>query len=315
MQIIENILEETVDYSDMVLTIGSFDGVHRGHQRILSRLTDEARSRKGTAALMTLEPHPRQVFSPENAPNLLTCREKKAELLARAGLDAFLILPFSRETASMTPEAFLKAVIVDRCGAKKLVAGHDFAFGRNGEGDYEFLAAHAPAFGIEVEQVAALHIQGERVSSTLIRERLLQGAVENIDIFLGRFYAMRGTVASGRGIGRQLGFPTANIRPDCGLVPAHGVYAAEVLAGDERHAAAVNIGIAPTIRHDSAIIEAHLLGFDGDLTGAEIEIIFRKHLRTEQKFPSREALMAAIAADIQQVRDYFAGPDGTHHLE
>ena len=306
MRIIEDVLRAEVDLPNIVLTIGSFDGIHLGHRCLLDELVQTARGSGGSSAVMTLRPHPRQVFSPENAPNILTCPRKKEQLLAEAGVDLLLVLPFNLKVASMSPGDFVESVIVGRCHARKVIVGHDFAFGQGGRGDFEFLRADARAYGFEVSQVPALVIQGERVSSTLIRERILDGELEKIDRFLGRPYSILGTVVTGRGMGAQLGFATANIEPGIRAVPAHGVYVAEALVGEERHMAAVNIGVAPTIRQADIVIEAHLLDFDRGLVGQTIEVIFHKRLRPEKKFDSYEELKAAIAQDVAKVRAHFA---------
>jgi len=305
MRIIEDVRSTGEIFPDLVLTIGSFDGVHLGHQRILNELIGAARARKGTAALMTLRPHPRQFFSPGAAPNLLTAPSKQETLLAEAGLDVLYVLPFHADVASMDAGAFVEEIVVRRCRAKQLIVGHDFSFGKDARGNYEYLAAVAPAFGFEVTEAPALVRQGERVSSTLIRECILQGELTRAENFLGRKYSIVGEVAAGRGIGVKLGFPTANLEPRHNAVPAHGVYVAQVLLEGRRYPAAVNIGIAPSIRHEDILIEAHLLDFDRPIVGRSIEIFFEKRLRPEKKFDSLDHLIAAIAEDVRAVRAHF----------
>ena len=307
MRIIQDVRNCNEAFPELVLTVGSFDGLHLGHQRILDELIRRTRERSGTAALMSLHPHPREVFAPEHAPNILTPEAKKRTLIEAAGVDVWFRLPFDARVAAMTPEHFLDEIVVDRCQAKELVIGHDFTFGRDAGGDIAWLERVAPARGILVHEVPALYVDGERVSSTAIRERILQGDLEQAARFLGRPYSITGEVVHGRGIGVKLGFPTANIHPHHSAVPAHGVYLAEAILDEGVYPAAVNIGIAPTVRHDDLVIEAHLLDFHGDLTGARIEIVFHRRLRPEQKFHSREELVTAIDADVAHVRQYFAG--------
>jgi riboflavin kinase/FMN adenylyltransferase len=187
------------------------------------------------------------------------------------------------------------------------IVGHDFAFGKDARGNFEYLEQVAPQYGLEVRQVPPVIIQGERVSSTLIRERVLQGELENVELFLGRKYSIVGTVTTGRGMGSKLGFPTANVEPHNSAVPAHGVYVAEALLDGQRYRAAVNIGIAPTIRHEDIMIEAHLLDFSGDIVGKRIEIVFHKRLRPEKKYATLDELIAAIAEDVAEVRSFFEG--------
>jgi riboflavin kinase/FMN adenylyltransferase len=302
MRVVTNVLnaEETFPYP--VVTIGSFDGVHLGHLRILETVTARARAAEGTAAVLTMDPHPREFFAPERAPNLLTCMMKKTALLEEAGVNVVFVLPFDARTAAMTPQEFVEQVLCRRCGAKEVVVGHDFRFGKDASGDYGFLEEAAGRCGFSVAQVPPLFVNGERVSSTLIRERLLEGDLAGAMLFLGRPYSITGSVVAGRGIGSRLGFPTANIQPYHSAVPAHGVYVAEVLVNGGRWPAAVNIGIAPTIRHEDITIEAHLLNYSGDLIGSPIEVIFHKRLRPEKKFASPKELVEQIAADVAEVR-------------
>lgn len=306
MQIIDDIRRSTPGLPEVAMTIGSFDGVHLGHQQILKAVAREARGLGGTAAVLTMDPHPREVFSPEHAPNLLTTREKKFELFEAAGIDAVFVLPFDTNIARLEPLEFVETIVAGQCGAKALIVGHDFRFGRQAQGDYEYLLGVAPQFGFTVSQVSPLLIAGERVSSTVIRERILQGDMEQAARYLGRPYSVRGQVVPGRGIGKELGFPTANVQPHHSAVPAHGVYAGEVQIAGGRHKAAVNIGIAPTIRNDDPVIEAFILDFERDVLSERIEVTFYKRLRPELKFPSREDLIEQIHRDVETVRMHFA---------
>lgn len=292
-------------FPNVVLTIGSFDGIHLGHRRIIEEVVRETRALQGTACLMTMKPHPREFFTPGNPPNILVSDAKKEAVLAEAGIDVLFILPFNQEVASMPPDTFLREIVVGRCHAKRVIAGHDFCFGKNAQGDYEYLKEAAPGLGFEVRQIPQRVIQGERVSSTLIREYILQGEVDKVEVFLGRKYSIAGAIIPGRGVGITLGFPTANIAPHHNAVPAHGVYVAEAILEGKSYPAAVNIGVAPTIRNEDIAIEAFLLGFSGDIVGKPIELIFHKRLRPEKKFPSREELVAAITQDVAAVRHYF----------
>jgi riboflavin kinase/FMN adenylyltransferase len=308
--IVENVLDHSPDPKGLVLTIGSFDGVHLGHRALLDRLVTEARQAGLPAAVMTLRPHPRQFFNPENVPNILTSDHQKARLLGEMGVDLLFFLPFDAAIANMDRSEFLDNIVVGRCGTRKLVVGHDFRFGRGAQGSFEYLAAAAPALGMEVCQIEPLFAGGQCVSSTVIRERILEGEVESVESLLGRRYAIEGEVVRGRGIGNKLGFPTANVLPHNSAIPAHGVYAAEALVDGQRWMAAVNIGIAPTIRQEEVTIEAHLLDFHSDLVGKVIEIVFHKHMRPEKKFASLDALIAGIAEDVAAVRSYFTATAG-----
>ncbi len=306
MRIVEDVRSSAEAFPRVVLTVGSFDGVHRGHRRILEHVIASARERGGTAALLTLRPHPREFFTPERAPNLLTTHRKKMELLEEAGLDVVFILKFDADVAGLEPEDFISEILCARCRAEKVVVGHDFRFGKGARGDFALLEAAGPRYGFTVEQVPPVMVDGERVSSTAIRECILQGDLERAKRLLGREYSIRGEVVSGRGIGTKLGFPTANIKPHHSAVPAQGVYVAEALVAGERRPAAVNIGIAPTIRHDDLTIEAFILDFSGNIRGEDIELVLHRRLRPERKFPSYDALIAQIAKDVEDVRAYFA---------
>ena len=305
MRLISDVTQFREVLPRLVLTIGSFDGVHLGHQRILREVVSEARKRNGTAAAMALQPHPREYFSPQNAPNILTDDEKKAELMEEIGLDVFFYLPFNSHIANMERQVFVEKILLECCHADMILVGHDFAFGKGAEGNFAYLDSISSQYGFDVIEVPPLILHGERVSSTLIREAVLQGELDKAEVYLGRRYAISGTVQSGRGMGKKLGFPTANIEPHNKTIPAHGVYVAEALYAGQTYAAAVNIGIAPTIRHDDIMIEAHILDFDKNIVNERIEIVFHKRLRPEAKYDSYDALISAIHKDVQAVRVYF----------
>ncbi len=306
MRIVEDVTSFEEELPALVLTIGSFDGVHLGHQRILQALIEDARERQGLAAVMTLRPHPREFFAPRNAPNILSDDLQKQALLEQMGVDILFYLPFTAEIAHMDRQDFLKEILLGRCCARKLIVGHDFAFGRGAEGNYEFLKEQTHRLNFEVREIPPLIIQGERVSSTLIREAILQGELDKTETFLGRRYAIAGEVISGRGMGVKLGFPTANVEPHNKTIPAHGVYVAEATMAGTTYPAAVNIGIAPTIRHEDMMIEVHILDFARNITGERIEVTFHKRLRPEAKYDSLDALIAAIQKDVDEVRQYFS---------
>ncbi|HOE66203.1 MAG TPA: bifunctional riboflavin kinase/FAD synthetase [Candidatus Hydrogenedentes bacterium] len=306
MHVIEDVWGMAEAFPRVVLTVGSFDGVHLGHRRILDEVVQEAGRREGTAAVLTMRPHPRRFFAPERAPNLLTTDAKKLALFEAAGVDAVFFLPFTEETAGLDPREFVARVVRDRCRSVHVVVGHDFRFGRGAVGDFDLLASLGPAYGFTAQQVDALLLDGERVSSTVIRELLLEGDLEGAEAFLGRKYSLAGEVVPGRGVGRKLGFPTANVLPHVAAVPAHGVYAAEAIVEGVAHVAAVNIGIAPTIRQEDVVVEAFLLDYDASLVGKSVEIVFHRRLRPERKFASPAALVQQINRDVADIRAYMA---------
>jgi riboflavin kinase/FMN adenylyltransferase len=305
MKVIEDVTKLEERFQRLVLTVGSFDGVHLGHQRVLQIVVEHAKRISGVAGVMTIKPHPREFFTSQHSPNLLTSDSKKIELMERAGIDVIFILPFNEETSALSPRAYVENILYERCRVAEIIVGHDFQFGKNAEGDYDFLRQVADEFQFSAFQVPPMVINGERISSTVIRERLFDGDLDEVEKFLGRKYSIRGEVISGRGIGTTLGFPTANILPHHTAIPAQGVYAAEVFLDGSRYPAAVNIGVAPTIKNSEIVIEAFILGFEGNLRGTEIEILFHKRLRPERKFASQEELISAIKNDVENVRSQF----------
>ncbi len=305
MRVIADVMDCHESFLDVVLTIGSFDGVHRGHRMILERVVAKANEIGGTPAMMTLDPHPRFVFAPHNAPNLLTSLEKKVELAGESGIELLFVLRFDESIAAMSRERFLDEIILTRCNARHLVVGHDFAFGQGATGNYAFLRDAAKHRGFGIEEAEPLILEGERVSSTLIRELILQGELDRAETFLGRKYSILGEVIRGRGMGKKLGYPTANIKPHHNAVPANGIYAAQAWIDGDLHLAAVNVGIAPTLQHDDVTIEAFVLDYSADLVGKVVEIVFHRRLRPEKKFDTLDALSAAIGDDVIAVRNHF----------
>lgn len=305
MKVIHDCLAMTEPAPPCALTIGSFDGVHLGHRRLLDALVNTARERNLVPAVMTLRPHPRRFFFPDDPPCLLTAPEQQEALLREAGVERLYVLPFDEKTAGMDRHVFFQ-LLVDRCAARALVIGHDFRFGRNAEGNYEYLREAAAARGIETRQVDALVIGGQTVSSSLVRELVLTGQMEQVPRFLGRPFSLYGTVVSGKGLGSRIGYPTANVSAPHALLPAHGVYAVVARrSSGERWASAVNIGIAPTLGGNPPTVEAYLLDFTGDLRGQPLELFFYHRLRPEFRFPSLDALVRAIDADVATVRSFF----------
>lgn len=308
MKVIENVQTSEATFDHVVLTVGSFDGVHLGHRSVIDDVIRRARAVGGTAALLTMRPHPRELFSPKHAPNLLTSDDKKLQLLETTGIDVVFLLKFNTEVANLEPDTFVEEILVRRCQAKEMVVGHDFTFGKHARGDYSLLKDISGRYGFEVTRIPPVQIDRERVSSTLIRERILQGDLDHASRLLGRKYSVVGEVVPGRGIATRLGFPTANIRPYHSAIPAQGVYIAEGIVAGSTYAAAVNIGIAPTIRHEDVTVEAFLLDFDQNILGQRIEVVFHKRLRPERKFPSHHALAEQIARDVETVRRHFVDP-------
>ena len=307
MDVIQDATTCDSNYPNLVLTVGSFDGVHLGHRAILNTVLTRARERGGTAALMSLQPHPKAFFQGVDDFALLSDPVQKVALLRAAGLDAYYILPFNDAVARMEPGEFLIRILVGQCKAVHLIVGEDFAFGAGARGNVAFIEREGAHYGLTVEVVPPIYAGAERVSSTRIRSLVAAGQMEEARALLGRPYAVAGTVTRGRGMGKELGCPTANLKTDCVLLPAHGIYAARVNIDGESRLAAVNIGYAPTLPHERPVVEAHLLDFEGELSERRIEVELHHRLRGEKKFNGLTELKAAIQNDIVQIRQYFVG--------
>jgi riboflavin kinase/FMN adenylyltransferase len=283
-----------------VVTTGTFDGVHRGHKIILERLNKSAREIKGQSVLITFHPHPRTVIHPDSADlKLLNSQEEKEMLLAKTGLKHLIVIPFTPEFSQITAEEYIREILVNRIGVKKLVIGHDHRFGKGRGGSFKELKEMAPGFGFEVEEIPALEIEGVVVSSSKIRQALLSGNVEYAWTILGYAYSLQGTVIKGDKLGRTLGFPTANILPDdpLKLVPADGIYAVRVIIGRETKNGMLHIGPRRTLDKMDRRIEVNIFDWDRDLYGKKISLQFIKKLRDELRFESLQELKEQMKFD------------------
>jgi riboflavin kinase/FMN adenylyltransferase len=292
-----------------VVAIGNFDGVHRGHAHIFAQTRQLAASRDGEAVVLTFEPHPAKVLAPAFAPPLIAPLSRKLTLLAEAGLDAVVVEPFDREFASHSAEAFAREVLADGLGARHVVVGYDFTFGAKRSGNVAELAALGGALGFGVTVVPPVSVDGIVCSSTKVREFVLEGRIDGAALLLGRPPEVEGEVVRGAGRGRTIGVPTANVKPETELLPKNGVYAGwgERLSDGQRWGAAINVGTNPTFVSGQVIsVEAHLLDCDVDLYGERLRLGFVQRLRDEERFPSREALVAQIGRDIEQARATWA---------
>ena len=288
---------------ESAVTIGFFDGVHRGHQSVMRRLVTVARGRGLRAVAVTFDRHPREVLTPGNVPGLLSTTERKALLIEDLGMDALLVMEFDEEVASWPPERFVEEVLVRGLNAKHATVGANFTFGHKAVGTVETLTDLGGLHGFSVEGVTLLEIEGTRVSSTSIREALAAGDLEWPTRALGRRHIVDGTVVPGAGRGDDLGWPTANLETDPRLLlPARGVYAGRGILEDGAWPAAINVGVNPTFGEEPLHVEAFLLGFEGDITGRPIGIEFWERLRDEERFDSPEELSRAIGKDVDRTR-------------
>lgn len=303
-------------FSRPVLTIGNFDGVHLGHQRIIALALEKARSRGGTAVALTFRPHPQALFHPERALPLLTTYDEKIGLLGELGLDAVVEEPFSPEFANISPENFFREIVQRAIGAECVVVGYNFAFGKDRQGNLELLGAFCKSAGVELVIVPPFESEdGKVVSSSRIRKCLEERKVEEANALMGRKFFYRGEVIRGDRRGNQLGFPTANLKPEGKLLLPLGVYLTEsvVSMGGSRQIfpSVTNVGVRPTFlaaKPEPVLqtwVETHLLDVSMDLYGSQLEVRFLRALRDEKKFPSREALIDQIHLDVSVAREAF----------
>jgi len=300
-----------VDWPAPVVTIGNFDGVHRGHVALVAAALDRARARHGTAVVLTFDPHPARVVSPGNAPSALCTPPQKEEILAGLGVDRMAVLPFTPEVARLTAEEFARQILASRLRARAVVVGEDFRFGRGREGTLTTLRSLGDALGFEVAAVPAVTLEGGPVSSSRVRDALARGDVALARALLGRAFFVDGRVVRGDGRGRQIGVPTANLATENETLPADGVYAGWCrLPAGEAVPAVVNRGRRPTFGSGAETLEAHLLDFEADLYDARVRVSFEARLRDERRFEGPEALVAQIREDVARARAILASLGG-----
>ena len=293
--------------SATVLTVGNFDGVHLGHRALLARLTTAASSIGLPTAVLTFEPHPREFFAPESAPSRLSTLREKLELLADDGVNLAYVCHFNARFAALSAKEFIERVLVEALRVRHLIVGDDFRFGAGRAGDFATLRDAGVRLGFQVEAMESITLDGERASSSAVRDALQSGRLEHAARLLGRPYSIDGRVMRGDQIGRQLGFHTANIRIKHERPPLQGVFAVEVkgLPGGP-HRGAANLGYRPSAQPVvRPLLEVHLLDFSADIYGAHLNVRFLHKLRDEMKFPDFNALKAQIASDVAAVKAYF----------
>lgn len=285
-----------------VVTIGTFDGVHLGHRKIISRLQELARAVDGESVIFTFDPHPRKVVAPsETNLRLLTSLDEKISLFERAGIDHLVVYPFTLEFAQLSYEQFVEQILVGKIHTKSLVVGYDHKFGKGRAGDFDLLKSCADRLGFQIEKLDVLLINESNVSSTKIREAIQLGDFETANAYLGYQFTLHGTVVEGQKIGRTINYPTANVDtsdPDK-IIPGYGVYAVRVSVRNQQYRGMLNIGSRPTVNHnaDHRTVEVNILDFDDDIYGEPIEVVFYHKLREEQKFASLDALKEQLAKD------------------
>jgi riboflavin kinase/FMN adenylyltransferase len=295
-----------------VVTSGTFDGVHLGHQKILDRLREVARSTGGESVVITYWPHPRTVVSADSSDlKLLSTLDEKIELLERSGIDHLLIIPFTRDFSLLSSDEFIRRILVDAIGTRTLVIGYDHRFGKNREGGFAYLSDHAGEYGFEVEEIPRQDIEHVGISSSKIRAALLSGDVHHAAGLLGRPYELTGTVVKGRQLGRQLGYPTANLEvPEAyKLIPADGVYAVRVRWHAQRYGGMLSIGTNPTVDGTHRTVEVNLFDFDREIYGEKLTLEFVAWLRGQEKYGTLAELVAQIDQDkVDALRVLAAAP-------
>jgi riboflavin kinase/FMN adenylyltransferase len=291
-----------------VLTLGVFDGLHLGHQLIMSTVVERARALGAVPTVITFDPHPRAVLHPESAPPLLQTFDQKIEAFSVLGVEQAIVVQFTREFARLEAEDFLRDVVRDRLHAAEVYLGRGFAFGRNREGDIELLRKVSRRLGFRAEEVREVRLRGQRISSSRIRELLAEGRVNLARRMLGRPYGVEGRVVHGAERGRTLGFPTANLRPQNRVIPRGGVYVTATLIEGAWRRSLTNVGTRPTFGSDQAeeaAIETYVMDWAGDLYGDVVRVRFLHRLRDEQRFASVDELKRQIAYDCDRASKYF----------
>ena len=297
------------DYNNhpSVITIGTFDGVHLGHKKIIERLCEFGQNNQLNSLILTFFPHPRMVLNKDYNLKLLSTIEEKKTRLEALGVDALVIEPFTIDFANLSAEDYVKTVLVEQLNAKHIIIGYDHRFGKNRTANIDDLKFYGSSLGFTVEEIPAEDIEAVSISSTKIRHALHEGLIEKANRYLGDHYTIQGIVVKGKGIGKSLNYPTANIKinSDLKLIPKHGVYIVKCLIDNKFCWGMMNIGVNPTFDNNELSIEVHFLDYDGDLYGNALNIELLKHLRNEKKFNSIENLKNQIALDESQTRDFI----------
>ncbi|MGE0043562.1 MAG: bifunctional riboflavin kinase/FAD synthetase [Vicinamibacterales bacterium] len=289
-----------------VLALGNFDGLHRGHVKIIERVRRVASERGGTALVLTFEPHPPRVVRPEKAPPLLMTPAQKLEALERAGIQGVAVVRFTHDLSRWSPEEFVRRVLVEWLHVSEVWVGADFLFGRDRSGNFSVLRALGAELGFRAEKIDPIRYKEFVVSSTRIRRLVAEGRVDEAGALLGRQVFLDGTVVAGARRGREIGFPTANIETENELIPPAGVYATTLTVDGVVHPSVTNIGVRPTFGGDGKTsIEAHVLGLDRDIYGRFVRLAFVQRLRDERKFADVDALKDQIAADVRRAGRLF----------
>jgi riboflavin kinase/FMN adenylyltransferase len=289
-----------------VLSVGTFDGLHLGHQRILRTVVERARQMSHLAAAVTFDPHPVRVLRPEKAPRMIETLEQRLRGFERMGLDAALVLRFDKALSLLSPEEFLQDILVDRLHVAAILVGQNFCFGHRGAGDVAMLSRYGPSHGFQVEIVPPAEIGGKIVSSTNVRNAVSEGRVEDAERLLGRPFSLSGLIRTGEGRGRTILFPTLNLQPEQELFPKTGVYVTRCIVLGKEYGSVTNVGTRPTFDGRGITIESHLFGFPEQVASGPLEVRFLRRLRDEKKFSAVAELREQIGRDIEEAKEYFS---------
>jgi riboflavin kinase/FMN adenylyltransferase len=288
-----------------VLALGNFDGLHRGHLKIIERVKRGAVEQGGTPMAMTFDPHPPRVVRPDKAPPLLMTKAQRLDALHRAGIECVAVVRFTRELSQWDPETFVRTVLVEWLRISKVWVGANFLFGHGRSGNFSVLRTLGQRYGFRADKIDPVRYKDFVVSSTRIRRLVSEGRMDEAGALLGHPYYIDGEVAHGRGRGREIGVPTANLATANELIPPHGVYATTMTVDGIIHAGITNVGVRPTFGETDGAIETHLLGYTGDLYGQHVRLSFVQRLRDERRFPDVDALRAQIQADQRRAERLF----------
>src|SRR5213079_935453 len=304
MEILHSIVELDSLRGPLFLAIGVFDGVHLGHQAVISTATSHARSADGTPLVVTFDPHPVKVLRPHNAPHLLTATQHKIALIRDLGVDHLLVINFDKKFAATPPEKFVEQLVAHSKPLREICVGHEWSFGKNRRGNLDLLKGLGAKSSFDVVGIPPVKINGAVVSSTAIRQAIEKGDLTKAAEMLGHEYTILGTVTRGDNLGKKIGFPTANLSAHSEQFPPNGVYAAEARIDGDLHRGVINLGIRPTVSSGKSerVLEIHLFDFNRDIYGHDVEVRFLKFLRSEKKFQDLDTLVQQIRQDVEQAR-------------
>lgn len=308
METLQSISELSRLQGPLFLAIGVFDGVHLGHQTVISTSAEHARAANGTPVVVTFDPHPEKVLRPDAAPHLLTATPHKIALIRDLGVEHLLVIKFDKAFAATEPEDFVRQLVKHSKPLREVCVGHEWSFGKNRRGNLDLLSKLGAQFNFNVVGIPPVTVNGELVSSTTIRRAVEAGDMQKAAAMLGRDYTILGTVVHGDDLGKKIGFPTANLSAHNEQFPPNGVYVAEAKLDGVAYPGVINLGYRPTVSSSKSdrVLEIHLLDFKREIYGKDLEVRFLRYLRPEKKFENVDALVRQIKADVEQARDLSA---------